>query len=170
MFAITCAPASEIGGGRAWLPDVLAHGRADEGLAAAQEHEVAARLEVPVLVEDPVVGEEVLLVDGLQLAVDDHRAGVEEVAVEVRKTDERGDPRCRSRDLVQRLPGGPEKLGRRSRSFRRIAGDCELGEENEVGAGGTGIVEAGEDPVAVAVEVTDDGVDLGEREAHSPLV
>ena len=162
-----CAREGEVGGRRAGLPDVLAHRRADEGLAAAQEHEVAAGLEVPVFVEDAVVGEELLLVDGLQLAVDEHRAGVEQVAVEVREADEGGDPLRRGRDLVQRSPGGPEEAGPEKQVFGRVAGDGQLREEDEVGACLTRLFEAPEDPVAVAVEVADDRVDLGEREAHA---
>ena len=45
----------EVGRGRSRLPDVLADGRTDERLSEPQQHEVAARLEVPILVEDAVV-------------------------------------------------------------------------------------------------------------------
>ena len=70
MFATTCAPGErEIGRRRPRLPDVLADGRADERLAAAHEHELPPGLEVAVLVEDAVVGEELLAVDRLHLAV-----------------------------------------------------------------------------------------------------
>ena len=51
----------------------------------------------------------------------------------------------------------------------RVAGDGELREEDEVGALVACLGEAPDDPVPVAVEVADDGVDLGEREPHGFL-
>ncbi len=53
----------EIRCGRTGLPDVLADRKPDEGLAEPDQHELAARLEVAVLVEDAVVRQEVLVVD-----------------------------------------------------------------------------------------------------------
>ena len=48
----------------------------------------------------------------------------------------------------------------------RVAGDGELGEEREVGAGLPRLLEPVEDEGAVAVEVADGRVDLRECEAH----
>ena len=50
--------------------------------------------------------------------------------------------------------------------LRRVAGDRELGEEDDVCAGLLRLVEPREDPLAVPVEVADRRVDLGERESH----
>ena len=85
----------------------------------------------------------------------------------MRRADERGDPRRGRRDLVQRPRGGPEEAGSKEQVLGRVAGDGQLGEEDEVGAARPGLLEPAEDAVAVAVEVADDGVDLGEREAHA---
>ena len=48
----------------------------------------------------------------------------------------------------------------------RIAGDRELGEEHELGALCARVGESGENALAVAVQVADDRVDLGESEPH----
>ena len=52
----------------------------------------------------------------------------------------------------------------------RVAGDGELREEDEVGAGGARLVRGAGRCGRVAVEVADDGVDLGERESHSAVL
>ncbi len=171
MFAIDVgAGEREVGGRRSRLPDVLADGRADERLPAAQEDELAAGLEVAVLVEDPVVGQELLVVDGLDLAVDAHGAGVEEVAVEVRRANERRDPLGLGCDLLEGLGGGAEEPWAEEQILGRIPGDRELGEEDELGARVAGLGEPLEDARAVALEVTDDRVHLCESEAHSSMV
>jgi hypothetical protein len=50
--------------------------------------------------------------------------------------------------------------------LRRIPRDDELGEEDDVGAGGARLLEPRQDPRAVSVEVADDGVHLDEGESH----
>ena len=64
----------EIGRGRPRLPDVLADSRPDERVPAAEEHEAATGLEVTVLVEDAVVGQEVLRVHRLRTSPSTHTA------------------------------------------------------------------------------------------------
>ena len=151
---------------RARLPDVLTDGRADENVPVLEQEEVVAGREVAVLVEDAVVGQEALAVDGLDLAGRADRTGVVEVAVEVRRAHERDDPAGGPRDLLQRALRRPDEAGAEQEVLRRVAGDRELGEEDEVGARVLGLGEATEDALAVAVEVADDGVDLGECESH----
>ncbi len=67
--------------------------------------------------------------------------------------------RLRSRRLQE---AGPEQeiLG-------RIAGHRELGEQHQVDLVPARLVQTGEDPLAVPVEVSDDGVHLSERRAAS---
>jgi hypothetical protein len=156
----------EIGRGRAGLPEVLADGRTDEGLTELEQQQVAARREVPVLVEDAVVRQEALLVDGKDLAVGADGAAVEEVAVEDRAADERGDPLRLGSDRVERPPSLADEGGAKQQVLRRIARHRELGEEDEVGLRVSCLREAGEDAVAVAGEIADDRVDLSEREPH----
>ena len=123
----------EVGRRRAGLPDVLADRRPDEHVAEAQQEEVVARREVAVFVEDAVVRQVALAVDAAHLAVREHEAGVEEVGVEVRRADERGDAVRRLRDLVDRAPRGADEPGAEQQVLGRVAGDDELGEEDEVG-------------------------------------
>src|SRR5439155_26538952 len=143
----------EVGGRRAGLPDVLADGRADQGGAAADEHELPARLEVAVLVENPVVREEALVVDALDGAVGADGAGVEEVPVEVREADERRDARGLAGDELEAVLGCMEEARAEEQVLGRIAGDRKLGEEDDVRARLAGLVEPAEDAPAVSVEV-----------------
>ena len=126
----------EIGRGRAGLPDVLADRDADGRVAEPEEDEVATLGEVAVLVEDAVVREEVLAVDGLHAAVRADGAGVREIAVEPGRADERDDAVGRGRDLLERLVRGAHEPGPKEEILGRIAGRRELGEDDEVGAGG----------------------------------
>jgi hypothetical protein len=157
----------EIGRRRPRLPDVLADRRADERLAQPEQVHLATRLEVAHLVEDAVVREEALRVDGLHLAACADRAAVGEIAVEPGDADERSDVLRLGRDLLD----GPARLAEESRPEEEIlgwvAGDRELGEEDEVGAGVARLPQPPHDSRDVPVEIADDGVDLGKREPHS---
>ncbi len=125
----------QVGGGRARLPDVLADGRSDEDVADLDEDEVATLEEVPVLVEDAVVREEVLPVHGLHATVGTDGARVREVAVEPGSPHERDDARGRAGDLLERLTRGAQEAGPEQEILGRVAGDCELREHDEVGSG-----------------------------------
>ena len=62
--------------------------------------------------------------------------------------------------------GGAHERRSQQQILGRIARDRELGEEDELGACRARVCESGENTLAVAVQVADDGVDLGEREPH----
>src|SRR5581483_1884624 len=118
------------------------------------------------LVEGAVVGQEALLHERLQLAPAADGARVVEVAVEMRRADEERDAvRC-ARDLLERALGGSEEARPEEEVLRRVAGDGELGEDDDLGAGVLRGLEPVEDERAVSVQVADRGVDLGEREPH----
>ena len=165
-----CPGEGEIGGGWAGLPDVLADRRADQHVARAQEDQVAPCSEVPVLVEDAVVREEVLPVDTLQLHPGEHSAGVGEVAVEQRAADERRDPGRCARDRVERGAGRLDEAGAEEQILGRVPGDRELGEDHEVDAFGARVLDRADDGGAVAVQIADDHVQLSEREAHEIIL
>ncbi len=156
----------EVGGRRPRLPDVLADRDADERLPELEEEQLAAGLEVAVLVEDAVVGEEALAVDGPYLSSRADRARVEEVTVEVRSADESGDVSRLGGDLGERPRRSLEEARSKQEVLGRVAGDGELWKEHEVGAGFAGFLEPREDAVTVPVQVADDGVDLRERQPH----
>ena len=80
--------------------------------------------------------------------------------------DEGGDALRLGGDVVQRLGGRAQEAGAQEQVLRRVPGHRELGKEDEVRARVARLLEAGEDPLAVTVEVADDAVHLREREAH----
>ena len=85
----------------------------------------------------------------------------------MRCADEGGDPfRLRS-DRLEGLLGGAEEARPEEEVLGRIAGDRELGEEDELGAGLPCLTETFDDAGAVALEVADHGVHLRERETHA---
>ena len=69
-------------------------------------------------------------------------------------------------DLLERVRRGLEEAGAEQQVLRGVSGDGQLGEEHEVGAALACLLEACEDALPVSVEVADDGVDLGQRQAH----
>ena len=156
----------KIGRGRARLPDVLADGRADVDVPEPKQQQVAALGEVPVLVEDAVVREEVLPVDGLDAAVRADCARVREVAVEPGRPDERDDALARARDLLDRVVRRTDESGTEQEVLGRVARDRELGEDDEIGAGSLGFGQSVENHSAVPVEVADDRVQLCERDSQ----
>ena len=76
-------------------------------------------------------------------------------------------PRARAAICVEACAPRATKPGREEQVLGRVAGDRELGEEDEVGAGLLRLAEPAEDPLAVPVEVADGGVDLGAARAAS---
>jgi hypothetical protein len=161
-----CASEREVGGRRARLPDVLADRGADECLAKGEEDEFLPGLEVPVLVENAVVRKEALVVDSFNLAVGEHGAAVEEVAIEVGGAEQCGDARRLCGDQGEAPLCCLEEAGPQQQVFRRIARDRELGQEYEVGLRVARALDPGEDSLPVPVEVADDRVHLREGKAH----
>jgi hypothetical protein len=93
-----------------------------------------------------------------------HGARVEEVALPERAADERDDPARVPRDLVERPARRADEARPDQQILGRVAGDRELREEDEVGAGVLRLLDPRDDHVAVPVEVADGGVDLRERD------
>jgi hypothetical protein len=154
------------GPSRAGLPDVLADRRPDVHVAELKKQELAALGEVAVLVEDAVVRKELLAIDRPDLALGADGARVCEVAVEPRRSDERHDVARGARNLQKRLTGGVDEPRPKEEVLRRVAGDRELREDDEIGLRPPCVGEEGEDPLAVAVEISDHGVELGERKSQ----
>jgi len=76
MLTISVAPASARSSRAAGLPDVLAHGDADRLLAQLDQAAGGAGAEVALLVEDAVVGQAHLAIDGGEAAVGEHAAAL----------------------------------------------------------------------------------------------
>ena len=113
-----------------------------------------------MLVEDAVVRKEVLTVDRSQGAVRADGAGVREVAVEPRRAHQGDDAGRGAGDLLERSVRGRHEAGTEEEILGRVARDRELRKDGEVGACAARVIEGGEDPVAVSLEVADDGVEL----------
>ena len=161
----------EIGRRRARLPDVLADRRADEHLAHLEQQELAPGREVAVLVEDAVVGQEVLAVDALDGAVRAHEGGVREVAVEGRAADER--------DGARRSPAQPRRPPRARPGRTRAAAAGPPADSPVTASSGRTTRSAPArlrlsdrlgDPRDVAVEIADDDVELRERDPHRRIL
>ena len=73
-------------------------------------------------------------------------------------------PVGRARDLLERLVRCADEAGAEEQILGWVAGDGELGEDDEIGACAARLGEGREDPLAVAVEVADDGVQLRESD------
>ncbi len=122
--------------------------------------------EVPVLVEDAVVGEEVLAVHGLHATARAHGAGVREIAVEPGRPDQCHDALGCSRYLLQRRACGAHESGPEEKILGRVAGGGELGIHDEIGPCRTSLLERLEDHRAIAAEVADDRIQLRERDSQ----
>ena len=124
----------EVGRRRPRLPQVLADRRSGVDVTHAKEQEIAAFGEVAVLVEDAVVREKVLSVDPLHAAVRADGAGVREVPVEPRRSDERDDPLGGPRDLLERVVRRADEAGAEQEILGWVARGRELWIDDEVGA------------------------------------
>ena len=123
-----------------------------------------------MLVEDAVVGQEVLAIDAFDLALRADEGRVREVPVERRAADERDRLRAGARDLVDCLAGSAHEAGPKQQVLRRVSRDCELREDDEVGGRPLRLRHRAHDPLDVPVEVADDDVELRERDPHRGIV
>ena len=131
-----------------------------------EQHQVAPGREVAVLVEDSVVRQEAFPVDRFDLAGSADGAGVVEITIEPWHPDQRDDaPRLAGERLRLGL-GRLHEARPQEQVLGRVARDRELGKDDEIGLLVLGLREPPANPLRVAVEVADDGVDLGEREPH----
>ncbi len=150
-------------------PDVLAD--ADPDLDAADDVQLervglVARREVAGLVEHGVVREQPLAVRAEDLALGADRGGVEQVAVLVDEPDH-----------GRAVPGTGGELGQRGlvvgdearldhEVFRRVPGDRQLREGDDVATGFLGAVVGIDQLGHVAIEIADGGVELRQRDTH----
>ncbi len=82
------------------------------------------------------------------------------------EADERGDSAGLLRDRLERIRGSAHEARAKQQVLGRVAGNRELGQEDEVGARAFRFADAVEDPLAVALEVADGRVDLRESQPH----
>ena len=101
------------------------------------------------------------------LAVGAHRRGVVEVAIGVDEADHGGAATGVRGDLGQRLVVVGDEPGLQHEVLRRVPGDGQLGEGDDVATGGLRLVVGGDDLGDVAVEVADRRVQLGEGDSQA---
>jgi hypothetical protein len=154
--------------GSVGTPHVLAHRDPDlDARDLEQLQRVVAGGEVPLLVEDRVVGQEALVVRPHDLSHGADRGGVVQVPSRVHEADHRGAPPGVGGDLRERFPVRGDEAGLEDEILRRVAGDGQLREDGEIAAGRLGLVIGREDAGDVAVEVTDHGVELAQPQADA---
>ena len=163
-------PAVGLDGERAvGAPHVLAD--ADTDLDAAdlvqlQRVGLVAGREVAGLVEDGVVGQEALAIGADDLAAGADGGGVEEVAVLLDVADDRRAVACAGGELAEHGGVVGDEARLEHEVLRRVAGDRQLGEGDEVAARRVGAVVGVDEEGEVAVEVADGRVELGQRDPN----
>ena len=85
----------------------------------------------------------------------------------MRHADEAGDAVRLGSDQLEAALGRAQEAGPQEEIFGRIARHRELGERAKSASARARFLEAGEDALAVPVDVPDNGVYLGERKPHS---
>jgi hypothetical protein len=171
-----------VGLGRARDPDVLADRQADRDARDIDHQRLGARLEVAALVEDGVVREMALAVDGRDPAagadrervvggrgnrVDDRVARAVLGAVDAfREADEGGDALGLGCDVPERLADRLEEVGAQHQVLGRVAREAQLRQDHELGSGLAGARDRLGGEARVAVDVADGRVDLGECQAQ----
>ena len=153
---------------RAGLPDVLTDRQPDGDAVDLDRRAALAGLEVAQLVEDAVVGQVQLAVARLELAVGEDRGGVVDVLGALGIAHDGDDPGRVGGDPLQGGACVGEEVLLEQQILRRVAGQCELGEDDELGAGVVGEGDAGGDLALVAGDVAHDGVHLDEGDAQRP--
>jgi hypothetical protein len=91
------------------------------------------------------------------------------VAVPVGEAHDRDAPAHPSGQAVYRLARGGRECGAQQQVLRRVPGDRELRDQRDVRAGLGRVGQCGVDERRVPVDVTDDGVELGQRDAQGRI-
>ena len=147
-------------------PVVLADRQPDRDAVDLDDRRLDAGLEVADLVEDAVVGQAHLAVDALDVAVGQDGERVVDVVVALGEADQRDDA---VGILGQPVDGGArvaQEVLLEQQVLRRVAGDRQLGERDELCAGLLGAGDAVADRGFVAGEIADGGVELAQGEAQ----
>jgi len=155
-----------VGQRRPGLPDVLADGQADDGVADLDEAAAGALLEVALLVEDAVVGQVGLAVDPADLAAGQYGGGVVDVLGPLGEADQGDDVVGLGRQPLDGGAGVGEEVLLEQQVLGRVAGNRQLGEHDELRALMAGARDVPLDLGHVPGDVADGGVDLGQGDAE----
>jgi len=152
------------------IPGVLADADPDPHALVDEDRAARAAAEVALLVEDPVVGQVVLVVDALDLAVGSEGGGVVDVVLHVDEADDQGDPLRGRGDLLQLAEVVADEARLEEQVLGRVAGQEQLREGDQVGAGFTGTLGPLDDLATVSFEVANGRVELGEGDPEHPRI
>ena len=167
MFTMSRAPASASslsGGPGCQMSSQI--GQADLHAVDLDERRPGALLEVADLVEDAVVGQVDLAVDGLHRAVGQDRRAVEDVVGALGEADDGDDVVHLGGDPVQRRAHVAQDVLLEQEVLGRVAAQRQLGEEHELRAGLARLAQPRAHERLVAGDVADDRVHLDQGEAH----
>jgi hypothetical protein len=153
------------------VPGVLADGQAQAPPLELDGGVVGGGLEMPVLVEDVVGGQQGLGPAGDDLAPVEEDGPVDDGASRAGRVGlHAADDEARLFDPAggggQGLPVGAQEVGLFEEVARRVAAQGELRGQHEVGPRRPRLGVGGPHPGDVPGHVADDGVDLGERDLH----
>src|SRR3972149_4476345 len=123
-------------------------------------------LEIAVLVKDSVVGQVVLVVDPYQLAIMDNGSGVVEVLFGIHKPHHASYTLGVGHNLLEVAQVVLDEVGLEEEVFRRVTGEGQLGEGEEVHPQFPGPVYVFLYSGSVAAQVTNSGVYLAQAQAE----
>jgi hypothetical protein len=155
------------------VPDVLADADAEPPAADVEHLRAVKRLEVAILVEDVVGGEQRLAEARIDAAAAQQRGAVEQRPpfvgrVRFRKADEhRRKAGGLAREIAEHVPAAADKVAVEQQIARQIADQRQLGRDRQRRVGLAGDSERVQNKVRVACEIADGRVYLKERDFHS---
>ena len=168
-IVMVAAPLPEV----AIVPDVLADADPDPRAGDVEELRAVVRLEVAVLVEDVVGGQQGFPESLIDAAVAQQHGAVEQGPsfvrrIRFRQTDEHRREIGRvARQRLERLPAPLHETPAQEQVSREVADERELGRGGEIGAGRGGGPERVENQPRVAREIADGRVHLQQRDLHA---
>ena len=153
-------------------PDVLTDSESDLGARELHDDRLARGLEITVLIKDVVGRQQALAGGGKDFTLEAKGGGIVGGATLPREVglgvaDDGGHPANLGRDGLRGLLDVGDKAFFKEQITRRVAADRQFRVEHEFGALGHQGVVGVEDAPAVAGKVADDGVYLGQADAHN---
>ena len=158
---------------RARHPDVLTDRQANRRPADLDRRRLDPGDEVALLVEDRVVGQPALTVDGAHRTLAEHRervvglAGIPTAGDRLGEADQGDDLADVAGELLDRPAVRLDEVALQVEVLGGVARQAELGEDHQLGSLGAGAADPLGDLRCVAVEVADGRVDLGQGYAHA---
>ena len=159
-----------LAGRRTGLPDVLADGQTDPLRADVDDRPRLAGLEVPLLVEDAIVGQVDLAVDRMHRSAGQQGRRVEDILRPLGEADDGDDSIGLAGQLVKRGTGVGQEMLLEQKILGRVSRQRELRKQDQVRFRLAGIAHAVGDAPGIARDVAHGGVHLAESEAHGPIV